>query len=227
MQCSKEENNKSCTQQGNTFHRNEGHKSQILLFLLKNNNNIWGLNLSLPKWILDCWCWFCLGFIWKRNSGPELFDCEERFHMKMHEKSEFKQEIKAFETKRLRKLLCTSYLQHKTNDWVWSKINFLVGPQEPLLATVKRWKLAWFGHVTCHDSLSKTIRHGSLKSGRCHGRQRKYWVDNIKEWTSLSMPEPLTMASCRKDWKRISGESSVMSFGWLIWLDPTEPIQRW
>ena len=33
----------------------------------------------------------------------------------------------------------------------------LVGPQEPLLATVKRWKLAWFGHITRHDSLSKTI----------------------------------------------------------------------
>ena len=41
-----------------------------------------------------------------------------------------------------------SYLEHKTNDWVWSKINFLVGPQEPLLTTVKRQKLAWFPHVT-------------------------------------------------------------------------------
>ena len=30
-------------------------------------------------------------------------------------------------------------------------------PQEPLLATVKRRKLAWFEHVTRHDSLSKTI----------------------------------------------------------------------
>ena len=35
------------------------------------------------------------------------------------------------------------------------KINFLVGPQEPLSATVKRQKLAWFRHVTHHDSLKK------------------------------------------------------------------------
>ena len=35
--------------------------------------------------------------------------------------------------------------------------NFLVGPQGPFQATVKRHKLAWCGHVTCHDSLSKTI----------------------------------------------------------------------
>ena len=36
-------------------------------------------------------------------------------------------------------------------------------------------------------------------------------MDNIKEWTSLPMPELLTMASCRKDWKIISAEPSVMS----------------
>ena len=41
-----------------------------------------------------------------------------------------------------------SYLEHKTNDWVRSKINFLMGPQEPLLVTVKRRTLTWFGHVT-------------------------------------------------------------------------------
>ena len=56
----------------------------------------------------------------------------------------------------LGKLLRISYMEHKTNDWVRSKIGFLVGPQEPLLATVKRRKLAWLRHVTPHDSLSKS-----------------------------------------------------------------------
>ena len=63
--------------------------------------------------------------------------------------------IQAFENKCLRKLLRIPYLEHKTNDWVRSKINFLVGPREPLLATVKKRELAWFGHVTRHDSLSQ------------------------------------------------------------------------
>ena len=44
--------------------------------------------------------------------------------------------------KSLKKILCISYSEHKTNDWEWIKISFLVGPQEPLLATVKRRKLA-------------------------------------------------------------------------------------
>ena len=119
--------------------------------------------------------------------------------------------LHAFETKCLRKLLCISFLEHKTNDWVRSKINFLVGPQEPLLATVKRRKLAWFGHVTHHNSLSKTILQGNLEGERRRVRQRKCWMDNITESISLPMPELLTMASCRKDWKRISAASSLMS----------------
>ena len=78
--------------------------------------------------------------------------------------------IQAFENKCTRKLLRISYLGHKTNDWVRTKINFPVGPQESLLATVKRRKLGWFGHVTRHDSLSKTILRGILEVGRRGGR---------------------------------------------------------
>ena len=93
---------------------------------------------------------------------------------------------------------------------VRSEINFLVSPQEPPPATVKRLKLAWFRHGTRHDSLSKTILHGTLKAGDAVvGRGNAGWK-NIKEWTSLPMPEMLTMASCRSDWKRISAESTVI-----------------
>ena len=62
------------------------------------------------------------------------------------------------------------FLGHKTNDLARNKINSLVGPQEPLLATVRRRKLAWFGHVTRHDSLSKTIIQGTMEGGRRRGR---------------------------------------------------------
>ena len=122
-----------------------------------------------------------------------------------------KKRILDFNTKCLRKLLNGSYLEHKTNNRLRSKINFLVGPQETLLATVKRRKLAWFRSVTCHDSLSKTILHGTLEGGWCYSQQRKCWVDNIKEWTSLPMPELLTNASCRKDWEIISAELFLIS----------------
>ena len=64
--------------------------------------------------------------------------------------------IQAFENRLPRK---------QENDLVRSKINFLVGPQEPVLSTAKRRKLAWFGHVTRHDSLSRIILQGTLKGG--------------------------------------------------------------
>ena len=79
-------------------------------------------------------------------------------------------------------------MEHKNNDWIRSKINFLMGPQEPLLAAVKKRKLAWFGPVTRLDSLFNTFRV-LWRTG-----DRKGWMD-IKEWTSLPMPDMLTGAS--------------------------------
>ena len=43
-----------------------------------------------------------------------------------------------------------------------------------------------------------------LEVGRRRGRQRKCWMDKIKEWTSLATPELLTRASSRRDWMRMT-----------------------
>ena len=88
-----------------------------------------------------------------------------------------------------------------------SQTNFLVGPQEPLLAT-QETETCTAQAYTRHDSLPETILRGTLEGGRRRGRQRKCWTDNVNEWTSLPTPELLTRASCGKDWTRISAESS-------------------
>ena len=71
---------------------------------------------------------------------------------------------------------------HLAADGIWQSLAMsyvirtaenLVGSQEPLLATVKIRKLVWFGHVTKHDSLSKTMMHGTVEGGRRRGRHRK------------------------------------------------------
>ena len=106
------------------------------------------------------------------------------------------------------KLLRISDLEHKTSRWVRSKINFLIGPQESLPATVRRRKLTsdMGSGMSCVTKASNTIVQGTFEDGQRRCRQRKYWVHNIKERTSLLMPE-LLMMTCRKDWKRISTES--------------------
>ena len=55
------------------------------------------------------------------------------------------------------------------------------------------------------------ILRGTQEVRRRLGQHRKCWMDNIKKWTSLPMRELLRRAFCRKAWKGISAESSLMS----------------
>ncbi|KAI8486085.1 hypothetical protein Bbelb_361850 [Branchiostoma belcheri] len=108
--------------------------------------------------------------------------------------------IQAFETKSLRRLLGISYHQHETNEYVYQQVYSLVGPQEAVMSTVRRRKLQWFGHLTRHNNLAKTILQGTLEGKRRRGRQKKVWLDNIKDWTSLTVPQILTAAQDRRTW---------------------------
>ena len=90
-----------------------------------------------------------------------------------------------------------------------SQILSLVGPQKALLEEVKRRKLDWFGHVTRHESLVKTVLQGTEEEARYRGRQRKSLLENVKEWTRLTMSDLLTTAQDRAKWRRISVSSSL------------------
>ena len=50
-----------------------------------------------------------------------------------------------------------SYLEHKTNGYVWQQATVLARYQEFLLPIVKHRKLSWFGHVCQHDTLPLKI----------------------------------------------------------------------
>ena len=94
--------------------------------------------------------------------------------------------IQSFENKCYRRMLHISYKEHRTNDYVRQTVTTHAGVQEPLLSTVKRRKLAWYGHVTRHTSLAKTILQGTEEGKRRRARQRKFWMNNIKEWAGCS-----------------------------------------
>ena len=99
--------------------------------------------------------------------------------------AELRRRIQAMEMRCYRKVLRISYKDHVTNEEVRAKIQQAIGPHEDLLINVKRRKLQWYGDVSCSSSLAKNILHGTVKGGRRQGRQRKRWVDNIREWTAL------------------------------------------
>ena len=114
-------------------------------------------------------------------------------------------------TKCPRELVCISCLEHKTNDWVRREINIPVSPQDLRLSSVTGRKLAWFGHATRHDSLSKpSFRTPWMTGDAAVGRGNA-------GWTPSKSVHPCPCRNCSQrppadDRERISPESCVMSF---------------
>ena len=100
-----------------------------------------------------------------------------------------------------------SYKDRITNEQVRKTIIKHIGPYENLLATVKRRKLKWYGHVTRSDGLTKVILQGTVEGSRRRGRPEKSWIDNIAEWTGKSFAEIQAMAHNRQEWRELTRKS--------------------
>ena len=62
-----------------------------------------------------------------------------------------------------RKLLGITYREMKTNEYIKGVMISLIGTYEPILQSIRRRKLKWYGHTSRHDNISKTILQGWLK----------------------------------------------------------------
>ena len=112
-----------------------------------------------------------------------------------------KKKISVFENKGHRRLLEINYRQRKTNAYVKETITILVGKYEPLLTTIKRKKLSYYGHLCRHDSLSKTVMQGRVEGTRVRGRPKKDWMANIIQWTDKTVGELLEKVKDRNGWR--------------------------
>ena len=102
-----------------------------------------------------------------------------------------------------RKILHTSYKDHVTNKEVRAKIQQAIVPHGDLLTIVNRCKLQRYGHVSRSSRLAKTIVQGTVKRGRRHGRQRKRWEDNIREWRGLELDKSQRAVENRQVWRKL------------------------
>ena len=66
------------------------------------------------------------------------------------------------------------------------------------------------GHVSHSSGLATTILQGTVKGGRRHGRQRKRWEDNIREWTGLEFAKSQRAVENRDKWRKLVAKSSVV-----------------
>ena len=55
-----------------------------------------------------------------------------------------------------------------------------------LALSIKKKKLAYYGHARRHYSLHKLVLEGKLGGKRGRGRRRKTWTGNVSEMTKMS-----------------------------------------
>jgi len=56
-------------------------------------------------------------------------------------------------------------------------------------------------HFTHCNRLLKSVLFGSMEVVRCRGRQSKRWLDNIIEWTGLSIGDAVNLIQDRDVWR--------------------------
>ena len=97
---------------------------------------------------------------------------------------------------------CVAWWPRGLGDGHWPQVWDL--PKNPTTWTIlKRGKVQWYGHLSPSSGLAKTILQGTVKGGRRHGRQRKRWDDNIREWTGLEFGRSQRAVENREKWTKL------------------------
>ena len=115
---------------------------------------------------------------------------------------ESKKKSRGVESKAHRRLFYISYKERNTNILVNNFINKKVG-YVPLFDITMRRKMTKLGHITRHDSMSKRILQGYVESNRKRGRPKKNWLNDIFEYSNLSLQQLLVIAKDRYKWKKL------------------------
>ena len=139
--------------------------------------------ISLPtrKRILKCYVWSTLLY------GVETWTFTNSLLKR----------IKAFEMWTYRRMLRIAWTDKITNEEVSSRM----GNTPELELLLKTKKLKYYGHVRRHDSLQKHLLEGRLEGIRPRGRPRTTWLDNIRQWTGLTLQQVLERSLKRDEWR--------------------------
>ena len=70
-----------------------------------------------------------------------------------------------------------------------------------LVLSIKKKKLAYYGHVRRHHSLQKLVLEGKVDAKRGRGRRRKSWTGNLSKMTKMSMAQCSVKTLDRSKWR--------------------------
>jgi hypothetical protein len=116
-------------------------------------------------------------------------------------KKEDERRILAAEMNWLRRILTISRLERRRNE----DIRHEVGQTITLVERIRKRRLQWLGHVermNC-DRLPVRALHTRIEGNRSRGRQRKRWIDNVKEdleEKGINMQDASTLWKDRQKW---------------------------
>ncbi len=92
-------------------------------------------------------------------------------------------------------------------------IRKVTNQKETLVDRIRQRRLMWFGHVHRMENTRLPARalHGYVEGTRSKGRQRKTWMDNVREDLAsrgLDMRTAIDKTRDRTEWSRIAKTSS-------------------
>jgi len=115
--------------------------------------------------------------------------------------SALEKKITSFEMWVYRRISRTPWTERKTNQQVLEKLNL---KRTELATAVRKRKLQYFGHVTRHNTLQKTILEGKVEGKRGRGRKRTRWIDNIAAYTNQPINTCAVLAKDRQKWRTMT-----------------------
>ena len=77
-----------------------------------------------------------------------------------------------------------------------------MGQQRKLLGRIRERKLKYFGHVTRHNSLENDVMLGPMPGLRRQGGQKRQWLDDLCDWTDMSLPQLIPTAEDRFSYRK-------------------------
>ena len=106
--------------------------------------------------------------------------------------------IEAFDVWSYRRIMRISWKEMKSNAEVLKMIGL---KNMELVLSIKKKKLAYYGHVRRHHSLKKLVLEGKVGGTRGRGRRRESWTGNMSEMTKMRMAQCSVKALDRIEWR--------------------------
>ena len=115
---------------------------------------------------------------------------------------------------RTQRLTLKTYRGHKANKYVLQTIKAMTDLKQPVLQRMKKRKLSLDARVSRHSCISTGLLQGTVEWRRRRARLRKMWLDNIKDWTRLTVDD-LRYSTQDRTRERDGG-------GWSMFVHPND-----